>query len=80
MWSEEKELLEKWLQWKINDSDLNSILAESQEWDSFNIVQFMAEMEHSFKTKVTLEDLDYITTVNDLLKYINERKVNNVSE
>lgn len=74
MWNDEKELLEEWLRWSIEDKDLNMDLEETEEWDSFNIVQFMTEMETNFGLKVSLDDLEGMQTVEDILKFINERR------
>lgn len=78
MWLEECTLLKKWLQWEVKDDELGCRLSQVSEWDSFNTVQFMVEMESCFGVKVSLEDLDDIITVEDLLKYMNKWRKNNV--
>lgn len=79
MWREERNLLEDWLRWKIKDEDINRKLENTEEWDSFNIVQFMTEMEVHFGIKVSLDDLDGMQTLQDLLEYINKWRKKDVS-
>lgn len=79
MWREERNLLEDWLRWKIKDEDINRKLEDTEEWDSFNIVQFMTEMEVHFGIKVSLDDLDGMQTLQDLLEYINKWRKKDVS-
>lgn len=74
MWIEERKLLKDWLQWEIQDEDLKRPLEQIEEWVSFSIIQFMTEMEDNYSINVTLGDLDYIQTVEDLLEYMSVRR------
>lgn len=66
----ERKLIKAWLDWEIEDRELAIPLEKCKEWDSFNIMQFMTEAEARYGIAITLDDLDSINTVMDLLEYM----------
>jgi acyl carrier protein len=60
----------------IDDLTSETILRDLEEFDSFFVLTTIAFIDERFSIKLTAEDFDKIITINDLINFIGDEKLN----
>ena len=60
----------------IDDLTSETILRDLEEFDSFFVLTIISFIDERFSIKITAEDFDKIITINDLLNFIGDEKLN----
>ncbi len=65
--TEELEQINEIFQLHLTDADLGRKVKDVLEWNSFQIMEFMSEMDIRYSVDVTIEQIAEIDTVEDLV-------------
>ena len=60
----------------IDDLTSETILRDLEEFDSFFVLTIISFIDERFSIKITAEDFDKIITINDLINFIGDEKLN----
>ena len=72
MTQEEKiALLEDMMELDENTLQMNTLLADLDEWDSLAAVSLIVLLDEKFKSRITASEIKKLRTVSDILAYMN---------
>lgn len=67
---EKVELLNEIFEAELTMDDLEQNVEDVLLWDSFHIMDFMAEMAEHFQKRITLEQISEIKRIRELLRFM----------
>ena len=68
------DLLEEYLEVESIKLSVDTVLSDLEEFDSLGVMSIIALLDEEFEKKITVNDLDKISSIGDLIAYIGEEK------
>lgn len=69
-----KALINEIFEVEINEDEIEKRIENVLEWNSFMIMNFMAEMSERYHAEISVDDISGVETIDDLLDLIIERR------
>ncbi len=58
---------------ELTENDLNKEIEKVLPWDSFHIMEFLAEIEERYNKRITIEQISRVKKICDLLNLIESK-------